>query len=91
MYIIKNNYDINLILNYYSRQSYYNCIFDRDTMTYYKHRCEELKLKSGWFQLFNIYNNSDTLRIIIFGIKISIKMNTYKISKFIDKFIGRDK
>ncbi len=50
---------------------------------------KNLKLKSGWFQLFNIYNNSDTLRIIIFGIKISIKMNTYKISNFINNFINK--
>ena len=114
--IIKNNYDINLILNYYNRQSYYNCIFDRDTINSYKNRCEELtnrceeltnrceelKLKCGWFQLFNIYNNLDTLRIVIFGIKISIKMNTLKTSKFFiminnfrnkffDKFIGGGK
>ena len=42
---------------------------------------EEYKLKIPWFSIFNIYNNSNTLRIVIFGIKITIKMTPEKINR----------
>ena len=91
--IIKDNYDINLILNYYSRPRYYNSVIYMDKIfqlegeiIQLKNDREALKLKCGWFSVFNIYNNLDTLKIVIFGIKITIKIsqeNVENIAQFI--------
>ena len=43
----------------------------------------DLKLKSGWFSLFNIYSNPNTLRIVIFGIKLTFKVKKENIEKII--------
>ena len=82
--LIKNNYDTNLIINYYERKSYKKVLFNKDyTMLLDKAKDKErkLKLKCGWFSFFNIYNNSNILKIVIFGIKIIIKMTPEKINR----------
>ena len=47
----------------------------------FKISIEEYKLKIPWFEIFNIYNNSNILKIVIFGIKIIIKITPKKINK----------
>ena len=42
---------------------------------------EKLKLNSNWWTLFGISNNSEYLRLTLFGIKFSIKMNKEKVDK----------
>lgn len=42
---------------------------------------EKLKLNCNWFNIFGISNNSEYLRITLFGIKIIIKINEKNINK----------
>ena len=42
---------------------------------------EKLKLNCNWFNIFGISNNSEYLRITLFGIKFSIKMDKERIDK----------
>ena len=42
---------------------------------------QKLRLNSNWFTLFGISNNDKYLRITLFGIKFSIKMNKERIDK----------
>ena len=42
---------------------------------------EKLKLNSNWWTLFGISNNSEYLRLTLFGIKLSFKMNKEKVDK----------
>ena len=42
---------------------------------------EKLRLNCNWWTLFGISNNSEYLRLTLFGIKFSIKMNKEKVDK----------
>ena len=42
---------------------------------------QKLKLNSNWWTLFGISNNDEYLRITLFGIKFSIKMNKEKVDR----------
>ena len=42
---------------------------------------EELKLKSSWFRLFSISNNKEYIQIVLFGIKLTLKINENVINK----------
>lgn len=50
----------------------------------------DLKYKAGWFSIFNIYNNNSRIKIVIFGIKIIIKLKPSDIDK-IARFIPTKK
>lgn len=75
-----NNKDI---LNYYIYNNYINnnFLFIKNKNNNLKQQIEEYRLKISWFNIFGICNNNKFLKIIFFGIKISIKMTTEKINK----------
>ena len=50
-------------------------------LKYTNYEVEKLKLNSNWWTLFGISNNSEYLRLTLFGIRISIKMNKEKVDK----------
>lgn len=81
---IRNYYDINLILNNLNRVYSIKYLFSSSIINEnnsLKNEIEKIKLKIGWFSLFNIYSNSSTLKIVIFGIKITIKTNRENLEK----------
>lgn len=66
----------------------------RDYMEFSKSEIERYRLRSGWIKLFNISNNSNYLRITIFGIKITFKITdeiVRRIAWFIPLKILRNK
>lgn len=64
------------LIDFYFKKNYIDTLFINNGKN-----IEYYKLKSNWFTLFGISNNRDTLRITLFGIKISIKMTPEKIDK----------
>lgn len=87
---IKNSY----ILEYYFNDKYINILTNNKNINreneilrmennVLKENVNDLKLKSGWFSLFNIYSNFNTLKIVIFGIKLTIKIKKENIEKII--------
>lgn len=61
-----------------ARKDNYNIISDYQNL---EQKLEEQKLKSNWFTLFGISNNKEYIRIILFGIKLTLKINKSIISK----------
>ena len=61
-----------------ARKDNYNIISDYQNL---EQKLEEQKLKSNWFTLFGISNNKEYIRIVIFGIKLTLKINKSIISK----------
>ena len=88
---IKDNYDINLILNNLSRVNNIKYLYSSSIKEDYKliqnnnilleEKINKMKLKIGWFSLFNIYNNSNTLKITIFGLNFTLKTNIEDIKR----------
>ena len=52
-----------------------------NTIETLKSKNEELKLNSNWWTLFGISNNSEYLRLTLFGIKFTFRINKYVINK----------
>ena len=48
---------------------------------YKNDKIEKLRLNCNWWTLFGISNNSEYLRLTLFGIKLSFKMNKEKVDK----------
>ena len=66
---------------YIERKELIDTFYNFYDLTELKFENEKLKLNCNWWTLFGISNNSEYLRITLFGIKFSIKMNKEKIEK----------
>lgn len=72
-----------LSIKYREMQNYITFLNDRHNRLNNEHNKikNELKLNCNWWTLFGISNNNEYLRITLFGIKITIKINQKTINK----------
>ena len=74
--LLKQSYNLEFMAKDY--QNLENKLNSRE---YTNYEVEKLKLNSNWWTLFGISNNKEYLRLTLFGIRISIKMNKEKVDK----------
>ena len=72
--LLKQSYNLEFMAKDYQNLEY-------NLLKYTNEKIEKLMLNCNWFNLFGISNNSEYLRLTLFGIKFSIKMNKEKVDK----------
>ena len=77
--LLKQSYNLEfMVKDYRDLENNFNLLKNRE---HKNDEVEKLKLNSNWWTLFGISNNSEYLRLTLFGIKFSFKMNKEKVDK----------